>query len=134
MSNSIPDLLANSKNRFWFSAEEIAGVFGIPEQTVENHIADLLNEGERKEDTDVKIIPELNGEREITKTPYYSLDVLISIGLRVGGEKGKRFRKWAFQNLGEYVVKGFILDDERLKNPDDGDDSFDELRSVEELG
>ena len=80
------------------------------------------------------MIPELDGEREITKTPYYSLDVLISIGLRVSGEKGKRFRRWAFQNLGEYVVKGFILDDERLKSPDDGDDSFDELRNVENLG
>ena len=134
MSNSIPDLLANSKNRFWFSAEEIAGVFGIPEQTVENYIATLLNEGERKEDTDVKVISEIDDEGKITNVSYYSLDALISIGLRVGGENGKRFRRWAFQNLGEYVVKGFILDDERLKNPDGDDDSFDELRSMEELG
>ena len=127
MSNSIPDLLANSKNRFWFSAREIADVFEIPEQTVENYIATLLNEGERKEDTDVKIIPELDGEGKITNVSYYSLDALISIGLRVGGKNGKWFRRWTFQNLGEYVVKGFILDDERLKNPDGDDDSFDEL-------
>lgn len=132
MSNSIPDLLANSKNRFWFSAEEIADVFGIPEQTVENYIATLLNEGERKEDTDVKVISEIDDEGKITNVSYYSLDALISIGLRVGGENGKRFRRWAFQNLGEYVVKGFILDDERLKNPDGDDDSFNELRDATE--
>lgn len=132
MSNSIPDLLANSKNRFWFSAREIADVFGIPEQTVENYIATLLNEGERKEDTDVKVISEIDDEGKIANVSYYSLDALISIGLRVGGENGKRFRKWTLGNLGEYVVKGFILDDERLKNPDVGDDYFNELRDATE--
>ena len=132
MSNSIPDLLANSKNRFWFSAREIADVFEIPEQTVENYIATLLNEGERNEDTDVKVILEIDDEGKITNVSYYSLDALISIGLRVGGENGKRFRRWAFQNLSEYVVKGFILDDKRLKNTDVGDDYFDELRDATE--
>ena len=130
MSNSIPDLLTNASERFWFSAEELARIFGITERTVEDHIANLFDEGERNKETDVRFLTAIDDEGELTKVPYYSLDALLSIGLRVGGEKGKRFRQWAFQNLSEYVVKGFVLDDERLKNPDGESDYFDELRDA----
>ena len=132
MSNSIPDLLTNASERFWFSAEELARIFGITERTVEDHIANLFDEGERNKETDVRFLTAIDDEGELTKVPYYSLDALLSIGLRVGGEKGKRFRQWAFQNLSEYVVKGFVLDDERLKNPDGESDYFDELRDATE--
>lgn len=132
MTKSLPELLADRSEQFWFSVEELAGIFAISRKIVEKHIKDLFAEGERNEETDVKVLPEIDDDGKLIHVARYSLDTLISIGLRIGGEKGKRFRKWAFQNLSEYVVKGFILDDERLKNPDGGDDYFDELQGATE--
>lgn len=58
---------------------------------------------------------------------FYSLDMILSIGFRVRSKRGTQFRQWANRNLKEYMVKGFVIDDERLKNPDGRNDYFDEL-------
>jgi len=91
----------------------------------------LAQEATYKKDLSVR----REGKREVKRLlDYYSLDMIISVGYRVKSRVATRFRIWATQHLREYIIKGFVLDDERLKNPDQPFDYFDELiRRIQDI-
>ena len=91
------------------------------------HIANILKEGELDENSVIKdyLITAADGKQYNTK--FYSLDMILAVGFRVRSKRGTQFRMWANRNLKEFMVKGFVMDDERLKNPDGRPDYFDEL-------
>jgi len=110
----------------WLGQMEIAELFATTKQNVSLHIRNILAEGELGEDSVVKesLTTAADGKRYRTK--LYRLEMILAVGYRVKGPRGTQFRQWATTHLGEYLVKGFVMDDERLKNPG-GWDYFDEL-------
>lgn len=111
----------------WMNQNQIAELFDTSKQNISLHIQNILEEKELKEETSVKeYLTDLEDGRKFNIT-FYNLDMILAIGFRVKGARGTQFRKWANQNLKEYMIKGFVMDDERLKNPDGRPDYFDEL-------
>lgn len=110
----------------WLTQAEIAELFTNTKQNISLHINNILAEGEFLEQAVVKenLTTATDGKRYRTK--LYRLDMILAVGFRVKGSRGTQFRQWAASNLVEYLTKGFLMDDERLKNPG-GWDYFDEL-------
>jgi len=118
----------------WLTQGHMAELFQTTKQNVSLHIRNLFEENELSEDSVVKdsLTTAADGKRYATK--FYNLDVIISVGYRVKSQRGTQFRIWATQRLREYIVKGFVLDDERLKNPDQPFDYFEELtRRIQDI-
>lgn len=117
----------------WLSQAQMAELFQTTKQNVSLHIRNLFDEGELEPLATVKefLTVQLEGERDVRRAiEVYNLDVIISVGYRVKSHRGTQFRIWATQRLREYIVKGFVLDDERLKEVrtlPGGRDYFDEL-------
>jgi len=98
----------------------MAELFQTTKQNVSLHVKNVFDEGELMEKATVKesLTVQKEGSRQISRTiAYYNLDVIISVGYRVKSHCGTQFRIWATQRLKEYLIKGFVLNDERLKNP-----------------
>ena len=113
----------------WLNQLEIAELFATTKQNVSLHIKNVLEEGELDEAATVKesLTIQTEGKRQVKrKTLLYNLHMILAVGYRVRSPRGTQFRQWATLHLAEYLVKGFIMDDERLKNPG-GWDYFDEL-------
>jgi len=111
----------------WMNQTQIAELFDTSKQNISLHVQNILKEKELKEETSVKeYLTDLGDGRKFNIT-FYNLDMILAIGFRVKSIRGTQFRKWANQNLKEYMIKGFVMDDERLKNPDGRPDYFDEL-------
>lgn len=115
----------------WLSQQKIAELFGVDRTVVTKHLANIYTEGElNKEATCAKIAHvQLEGDREVNRQiEYYNLDAIISVGYRVNSSQATAFRIWATERLKEYIIKGFTMDDERLKNPNNifGKDYFEE--------
>ena len=113
----------------WLTQSEIAELFQTTKQNVSLHIKNILKEGELIADSAVKdsLTVQTEGSRQIKRTiSLYNLDLILAIGYRVRSPRGVQFRQWATTHLREYLVKGFVMDDERLKDPG-GWDYFDEL-------
>lgn len=117
----------------WATQKSIATLFGKDVSTISRHIKNIFNSHELKESTTVAkyatvVNRGIRGEVKEELT-YYNLDVIISVGYRVNSIQATRFRQWATQTLKEYMIKGFVLDDERLKQGETllGKDYFDEL-------
>lgn len=91
------------------------------------HIASILKDNELERDSVVKNYLTTAADGKQYDVVFYSLEMILAIGYRVRGVRGVQFRQWATRHLSEYLVKGFIMDDERLKNPDGRPDYFDEL-------
>jgi hypothetical protein len=91
------------------------------------HISNILKENELYRNSVVKDYLTTAADGKEYNVTFYSLDMILAIGFRVRSGRGTQFRKWANQNLKEYMIKGFVMDDERLKNPDGKPDYFDEL-------
>ena len=111
----------------WMNQKQMAELFATSKQNVGQHISNILKENELSLDSVVKnfFITAADGKQyDVT---FYSLDMVLAVGFRVKGKRGTQFRIWANQHLKEFIVKGFVLDDERLKNPDGRPDYFDEL-------
>jgi len=110
----------------WLSQNQMAELFQTTKQNVSLHIRNIFKEGELPEGSVVKeyLTPAADGKNY--KTSFYNLDVIISVGYRVKSHRGTQFRIWATQRLREYIVKGFALDDERLKRAGGGN-YFEEL-------
>lgn len=110
----------------WLSQAEIADLFGTSVPNVNIHISNILKEGELSQDSVIKesLITAADGKSYRTK--LYRLEMILAVGYRVKSPRGTQFRQWATANLSEYLVKGFVMNDERLKNPG-GFDYFDEL-------
>jgi hypothetical protein len=118
----------------WLTQQHMAALFQTTKQNVSLHIQNIFSEGELGEDSVVKesLTTAADGKNYTTK--LYNLDVIISVGYRVKSLRGTQFRIWATQRLREYIVKGFVLDDERLKNPDQPFDYFEELtRRIQDI-
>ena len=110
----------------WLSQAEMAELFGTTVPNVNIHISNILKEGELSQDSVIKesLITAADGKGY--KTKLYRLEMILAVGYRVKSPRGTQFRQWATANLSEYLVKGFVMNDERLKNPG-GFDYFDEL-------
>lgn len=118
----------------WLAQQQMAELFQTTKQNISLHIKNTFSEGELQEDSVVKesLTTAADGKNYATK--FYNLDVIISVGYRVKSLRGTQFRIWATQQLREYIVKGFVLDDERLKNPDQPFDYFEELtRRIQDI-
>lgn len=116
---------------FWLSQKKISELFGVDRSVINKHISNIYNEGElSKEGTCAKIAQvQIEGTREVSRElDFYNLDVIIAVGYRVNSYNATQFRIWATQTLKEFIIKGFVLDDERLKQGQHfGKDYFDEL-------
>jgi hypothetical protein len=116
----------------WLSLNQMAELFQRDKSVISRHISNVFHEGElRREATVAKSATvQSEGAKQVTREiEFYNLDVIISVGYRVKSHRGTQFRVWATQRLREYLVKGFTMDDERLKNPPGKGqvDYFDEL-------
>ena len=97
----------------WLTIDQMAELFGKSRSTINEHILNIYSEKELKEDDSVRKIG--NSDFSTKPTNCYNLDVIISVGYRVKSIRGTEFRQWATARLKEYIVKGFTMDDERLK-------------------
>jgi len=121
----------------WLTQKLMADLFQVTVPTINEHLKNIYEERELIPDATIRKfrIVQKEGQRNVTRmVDYYNLDMIISVGYRVKSHVATRFRIWATQRLREYIVKGFVLDDERLKNPDQPFDYFDELiRRIQEI-
>lgn len=111
----------------WLSQSQMAELFATSVPNVSMHISNILEENELSEKSVVKDFLTTAADGKNYNTRHYSLPMILAVGFRVRSVRGTQFRQWANRNLHEYVVKGFLMDDERLKNPDGRPDYFDEM-------
>jgi len=112
----------------WLSQKQMAELFGVTKQNISLHIQNILEEEELLADATVKyfLTVQQEGSRKVKREiEHYNLDMIISVGYRVKSKIATRFRQWATKQLKEYIVKGFVMDDERLKEAKNS--YFDEL-------
>jgi hypothetical protein len=118
----------------WLTQQHMAELFQTTKQNVGQHLKSIFAEGELDQDSVVKESFTTAADGKNYATRFYNLDAIISVGYRVKSAVATRFRIWATQRLREYIVKGFVLDDERLKNPDLPFDYFEELmRRIQDI-
>jgi hypothetical protein len=111
----------------WMNQQQLAELFNTSKQNISLHIINVLEENELAEKSVVKDYLTTATDGKNYNVTFYSLEMILAIGFRVRSKRGTQFRQWANRNLKEYMVKGFVMDDERLKNPDGRPDYFDEL-------
>jgi hypothetical protein len=119
-----------AEDTVWLSQSQMADLFQTTKQNVSLHVKNIFEEGELPSQSTVKesLTVQIEGARSVQrKVDLYNLDVIISVGYRVRSHRGTQFRMWATKRLREYIVKGFTLDDERLKDGGRRSDYFDEL-------
>jgi hypothetical protein len=109
----------------WLTQEQMGELFGRDRTVITKHINNIFKEGELEEKSNVQNLHIAFSDKPVK---FYNLDVIISVGYRVKSLQGTRFRQWATQHLKEFIIKGFTMDDERLKDPSQifGKDYFDE--------
>jgi len=121
----------------WLTQRLMAELFQKDVRTINHHIQSIYDDGELVREATIRKyrIVQTEGSRDVSREiEYYNLDMIISVGYRVTSAVATRFRIWATQKLREYIVKGFVLDDERLKNPDQPFDYFEELlRRIQDI-
>lgn len=113
----------------WLTADQMAELFQRDRSTIQRHVKRIYEEGELKPDSTCAFFAQVQteGKRQVErKIPIYNLDMIISVGYRVNSHRGVQFRQWATQVLKEYMIKGFALNDDLLKNAGQGN-YFDEL-------
>ncbi len=111
----------------WLTQAQIADLFQRERSVITKHVRNLFEEGELAEEAVCANYARTAADGKTYQTVYYNLDVIISVGYRVKSQRGTQFRIWATQRLREYIVKGFTLDDERLKQGGAKNEYFDEL-------
>ncbi len=121
----------------WLSQQLMAELFQTTVPNINIHISNVFEDSELDEKATIKdfLIVQKEGARQVKrKVEYYNLDMIISVGYRIKSRVATHFRQWATKHLREYIVKGFVMDDERLKNPDQPFDYFDELlRRIQDI-
>lgn len=100
----------------WLNAQAIAELFDVNDKAIYKHIANIYEQEELDEDSTFSILETIGKNRHKYKTKYYNLDMIISIGYRVNSKKAVKFRQWANKIIKEYMIKGFVLDDDRFLN------------------
>lgn len=98
----------------WLTQAQIAELFNKERSGISKHIKNIFDEGELVEKSNVNFLHIANSDKPVA---FYSLDVILAVGFRVRSPRGTQFRQWANNTLKEYLLKGFILDKDRLKNP-----------------
>ena len=111
----------------WMNQNQLAELFDTSKQNIGQHINNILEENELDKNSVVKDFFTTAADDKQYNVTFYSLDMILAIGFRVRSKRGTQFRTWANQNLKEYMIKGFLMDDERLKDPEGRPDYFDEL-------
>ncbi|WP_209390137.1 virulence RhuM family protein [Chryseobacterium sp. RR2-3-20] len=111
----------------WMNQNQLAELFDTSKQNIGQHINNILEDNELEANSVVKNYFTTASDGKNYDVTFYSLDMILAIGFRVRSKRGTQFRQWANRNLKEYMIKGFVMDDERLKNPDGRPDYFDEL-------
>lgn len=118
----------------WLTQQKIADLFGVQRPAITKHLRNIFETGELKEELVSSILEHttphgaMKDKTQETQVKYYNLDAIISVGYRVNSTQATAFRIWATERLKEYIIKGFTMDDERLKNPTNifGKDYFEE--------
>jgi len=118
----------------WLTQQKIADLFGVQRPAITKHLKNIFETGELQEEVVSSILEHttphgaMEGKTQETKVKFYNLDAIISVGYRVSSTQATAFRIWATERLKEYIIKGFTMDDERLKNPNNifGKDYFEE--------
>jgi hypothetical protein len=111
----------------WLTQLEMAELFDATKQNISLHLKNVFEDGELDADSVVKESLTTAADGKRYQTLLYNLDAILAVGYRVRSPRGVQFRRWASTVLKEYLVKGFVMDDERLKNPDGRPDYFDEM-------
>ena len=111
----------------WMTQTQIAELFDSSKQNIGQHLKHCFDERELDKNSVVKYFFTTASDGKKYNTAFYSLDAILAVGFRVRSPRGVQFRRWANTTLKEYMQKGFVIDDERLKNPDGRPDYFDEL-------
>ena len=113
----------------WLTQKAIAELYGVQRPAITKHLKNIFDSGELQEDSVSSILEHTAGDGKKYKTKFYNLDAIISVGYRVNSYQATQFRIWATRTLKEYIIKGFVLDDERLKQGNQvfGRDYFEEL-------
>ncbi|KHS67834.1 2-hydroxyacid dehydrogenase [Pectobacterium brasiliense] len=115
----------------WLSQAMIGELYGKAKATISEHIKNIFVEGELDENSVVRLYRTTAADGKSYNVQYFSLPLVLAVGYRVRSSRGTQFRQWATQTLQEYLIKGFVMDDERLKNPPIGHsavpDYFDDL-------
>lgn len=111
----------------WLTQLEIAELFNATKQNISLHLKNIFEDDELREDSVVKESLTTAADGKNYRTKLYNLDAILAVGYRVRAPRGVQFRRWASTVLKEYLLKGFAMDDERLKNPDGRPDHFDEM-------
>lgn len=120
-------MLYAKDGNIWMNQNQMAELFATSIPNVSMHISNILNDGELQENSVVKQYLTTAADGKNYQVTFYALDMVLAIGFRVRSVRGTQFRRWANHNLKEYMIKGFVMDDDRLKNPDGRPDYFDEL-------
>ena len=125
------------KETVWLSQKMMADLFQTTVSNINIHLRNIFDEGELTPERTIKefLIVQQEGARNVSRNvEFYNLDAIISVGYRIQSHVATRFRQWATAHIREYIVKGFVLDDERLKNPDVPFDYFEELlRRIQDI-
>ena len=111
----------------WLNQNQMAELFATSKPNISIHISNILKEKELQQDSVVKSYLTTAPDGKNYQVAFYSLEMILAVGFRVRSPRGTQFRQWAIQNLAEFMRKGFVLDTDRLKNPDGRPDYFDEL-------
>jgi len=114
----------------WLSQREMAELFDVSTDNVGLHLKNLYEDGELSLEatTEESSVVQMEGTREVQRpVMLYNLDAILAVGYRVRSPRGVQFRRWASTVLKEFLLKGFVMDDERMKNPDGRPDHFDEM-------
>ncbi len=121
----------------WLTQKLMAELFQTSVPNINMHLKNIFEEGELNEQATIKefLIVQQEGKREVKRNQvFYNLDAIISVGYRIKSHIATKFRQWATQHIREFIVKGFVLDDDRLKNPDLPFDYFEELeRRIQDI-
>ena len=120
-----------TEDTIWMTQKSMCELYQVAKSSISEHIRNILEDGELDEDATVRKFRtvQAEGSRQVSRElDYYSLDMILAVGYRVRSNVGIHFRRWASGVLTEYMKKGFVLNDERLRNPREfGADYFDEL-------
>ncbi len=122
--------LRAKEHTVWLTQREIAELFDVSTDNIGLHLKNIYEDGElvREATAEESSVVQMEGEREVRRpVTLYNLDAILAVGYRVRSPRGVQFRRWASTVLREYLLKGFAMDDERLKNPDGRPDHFDEM-------
>ena len=113
----------------WLTQKALAELFGVKRPAITKHLLNIFSTGELAEDSVCSILEHTAGDGKTYSAKYYNLDAIIAVGYRVNSYQATQFRIWATKTLREFIIKGFVLDDERLKRGKQifGKDYFDEL-------